>query len=292
MAQFAQRSAWHGAVTFILLWLGGLSLAAFIALAVIHLFMGVPVLTEPQLIDQIMSPRYMRSARLLQVCSSIGSFLIPGWIFTRVMGQKFSWERANSTQMALAGLIPIAAMVVVGWLAIVNETLTFPIGTIDEWMRAKEAQASQFYEDFLVMHGLEDLLFNLFMMALIPALGEELLFRAGLQQYIQKYVKSHHVAIWVTAIVFSAIHLQFYTFIPRLVMGAGLGYMFFWGGNIIYPILGHFVNNASAVLMAYAANRWVPEERIENFGADSNFLLVGSMVVLAGLFISFKRFSK
>lgn len=254
--------------------------------------MGIPVLTEPHLIEQLMSSNYVAAARLLQIVTSVGSFLVPGWIFTKVIDQEFSQRSTNSTLMAFAGLIPLVSFVVVGWLAELNGYLTFPIESIDRWMRTMEAQATAAYDDFLQMDGVSDLGLNILMMALIPAVGEELLFRAGLQQYLGKYLKNHHVAIWVAAVLFSAIHLQFYTFIPRLIMGAGLGYLFFWGGHIGYAIIAHFVNNAAAVMLSYATNRWISEESIENFGAESNLVLIGSMIVLGGLFYGFRGLSR
>ena len=292
LAQFAQRSAWHGAMTFILLWLGGLSIFSFLGLVLIHLFMGIPVLTDPDLIDQLLSGENMAAARLLQIVSSFGSFLVPGWIFTKVIDRPFSSKRINYGLLSLSLLVPLVALPIVDWLATLNEMLSFPVTSIDEWMRMKETQAGEIYEVFLDMNGAGDLAINLLMMAFIPAVGEELLFRAGLQQYLGKYIKNQHVAIWCAAILFSAIHFQFYTFIPRLVMGAGLGYLFYWGGNIGYAIVAHFVNNAAAVIMAYLSGNFLSEDAFDQVGSSLTIWVAVSMIILGGMFFGFRRLSK
>src|SRR5690606_9694418 len=92
---------------------------------------------------------------------------------------------------------------------------------------------------------------NLLMIAIIPAIGEELLFRGGIQNIFYKWFKNPHIAIWAAAILFSAIHVQFYGFIPRMLLWALFGYLLVWGKSIWYPIIGHFINNGSAVVTAF-----------------------------------------
>jgi membrane protease YdiL (CAAX protease family) len=92
---------------------------------------------------------------------------------------------------------------------------------------------------------------NILMLAIIPALGEELIFRACFQKVFVRWTGNYHVAIWITAIVFSAIHFQFFGFFPRMILGALFGYLFVWSGNIWIPILAHFLNNGMAVLAAF-----------------------------------------
>ncbi|TAF81977.1 MAG: CPBP family intramembrane metalloprotease, partial [Sphingobacteriales bacterium] len=91
----------------------------------------------------------------------------------------------------------------------------------------------------------------LLMIAILPAIGEELFFRGTIQNIFTALFKNPHVAVWLTAILFSAIHLQFYGFLPRMFLGALFGYLFIWGKSIWLPILGHFLNNGFAVIMAF-----------------------------------------
>lgn len=118
-------------------------------------------------------------------------------------------------------------------------------------MKSSEEQAARITEAFLIMTSPSELLFNLFMIALIPAIGEELLFRGIVQNIFSRWLKNNHAAIWLSALLFSAMHMQFYGFIPRLMLGVMLGYLLVWSGNIWWPIIAHFVNNAAAVIFSY-----------------------------------------
>ena len=247
------------------------------------------MLTEPQLIDGIMRPENLSSARLLQIVTSIGAFIFPGWLFTKVAGFDFTKRKQEQRLIFISLVLPIVAFPVVDWLATLNGLLSFPIESIDDWMKAKELQASAIYQGFLNMNGPTDLAINLLMMAVIPAIGEELLFRAGLQQYLGKLVKNGHLAIWITAFLFSAIHFQFYSFIPRFIMGAGLGYLFYWSGNITYPIIAHFSNNAIAVTMAYLSGRAIPEDTFEHLGQELSEWVIGAILTIGLTMLVFYR---
>jgi membrane protease YdiL (CAAX protease family) len=89
-------------------------------------------------------------------------------------------------------------------------------------------------------------------LAIVPAIGEELLFRGILQNKIEMLSKNKHIAIWITAFIFSFIHFQFYGFVPRLLLGALFGYLYIWSGNLTIPILAHFINNGFTLLLLYA----------------------------------------
>jgi membrane protease YdiL (CAAX protease family) len=89
------------------------------------------------------------------------------------------------------------------------------------------------------------------MLAIIPALGEELIFRACFQKVLGRWTGNYHLAIWLSAIIFSSIHFQFYGFFPRMFLGALFGYLLVWSGSIWLPILAHFLNNGMAVVGAY-----------------------------------------
>ena len=88
------------------------------------------------------------------------------------------------------------------------------------------------------------------MVAMIPAIGEELLFRGVLQKQLIKGLGNAHVAIILTAVIFSAFHLQFLGFFSRALLGMLFGYLYYWSKNMWYPILTHFTNNGLALLLA------------------------------------------
>jgi membrane protease YdiL (CAAX protease family) len=142
---------------------------------------------------------------------------------------------------------------VINFLAMWNEGLHFPqfLADVEQWMRTSEAKSAAIIEYFLVMNSYTDLVINLVVIALIPAIGEELLFRGVIQRQITKWRNNHHLAIWVSAFLFSALHIQFLGFIPRFLIGAFFGYLFVWSGSIWLPIITHFFNNALAVILYF-----------------------------------------
>ena len=129
-------------------------------------------------------------------------------------------------------------------------------------MQQLEAQANALLQQFLTYGNGAwwVLLINLLVLAILPAIGEELTFRGVLQQLlygqlstlnVQRSTLNNHLAVWVTAFIFSFIHFQFYGFIPRLLLGALLGYALLWSGNIRYSMIMHATNNALSVLLFY-----------------------------------------
>ena len=107
-------------------------------------------------------------------------------------------------------------------------------------------------------------------MAILPAVGEELLFRGLLQQKLFSCFKNIHISIWITAFLFSALHLQFFGFFPRFLLGALLGYMFYWSGSLWLPIIAHFTNNALALLMSFFISKNMISTDLDQIGIDEN----------------------
>lgn len=100
--------------------------------------------------------------------------------------------------------------------------------------------------------------------AVLPAIGEELLFRGFVQRYFSGIFKNNHAAIWVTAILFSAFHFQFFGFVPRMLLGAFFGYIVHFSGNLSYAIVAHFINNGLTLIMLYLYQQGLMDMDIEN----------------------------
>jgi uncharacterized protein len=137
---------------------------------------------------------------------------------------------------------------------------------------------------------------NLFTIAFLAAFVEELFFRGMLQQTLTEAKLNHHIAIWITAAVFSAIHIQFYGFLPRMFLGAILGYLFFYTGSIWVSIAAHFVNNALVVLVGYFSDN-VKLNPLENGGDEigmkiSPALAALSFMLVLGVIILLSRMKK
>lgn len=131
-----------------------------------------------------------------------------------------------------------------------NSLITLPewMAPIEQWMKSTETAAAEFTNKMLSEKGILALCSNLFVIALVAGITEEFFFRGTLFSILQKAIKNHHMVIWLVAVFFSAIHFQFYGFIPRMLLGAYLGYLLFWTKNIWIPVFAHILNNAVAVI--------------------------------------------
>jgi membrane protease YdiL (CAAX protease family) len=154
---------------------------------------------------------------------------------------------------------------VIEWFSVVNQHLVLPgwMSSIETWMRNSEDQANNLTVAFLSASGIRGLVSNLFMVAVLPAIGEELLFRGLLQRLIKRMTGSSHWGIWITAALFSALHLQFFGFLPRLLLGALFGYLLEWTGTLWLPMIAHFINNATGVLVYFFTGEGLERNQTE-----------------------------
>jgi uncharacterized protein len=180
----------------------------------------------------------------------------------------------------LVVLLMILAIPFINLLGDINQHMVLPkaFAGIEAWMKSAEQQAAQLTEKIVQVRTFGDLSINLFLIAVLPAFGEELFFR-GVFQSIVKDLKGAVTAIWIGAILFSAIHLQFYGFLPRMLMGALFGYLIFWSKSLWLPITAHFVNNAVATIFYYFKFNGYKTPNIDSIGIG-NTLWIG---VVSGL---------
>jgi len=96
---------------------------------------------------------------------------------------------------------------------------------------------------------------GLLVIAVVPAIAEELIFRGVVQRNLVQWTNSRHVGVWLAAAIFSTIHFQFFGFVPRFVLGLVLGYLYEWSGNILVPMAAHFTQNGFQVILLYMQQR-------------------------------------
>lgn len=208
---------------------------------------------------------------LIQAVSHLCTFLLPSLLFLRWIENR-GWSDLNNRSLSavrslgLVVVVTIAFMPFNGLIIEWNQNLDFPeaLKGLEEWMRQKEDQMgglTKFLTDFTSPF---DLLIALMVIGIIPGIGEEVLFRGILQRTLARWTGNVHVAIWVSALIFSAIHIQFYGFVPRALLGALFGYLYVWSGNLWVPILAHAVNNGFTVLMVWLYRQKMISVDIEN----------------------------
>jgi membrane protease YdiL (CAAX protease family) len=119
------------------------------------------------------------------------------------------------------------------------------------WAQKKEWELKKLTKLLTTFKSTQDLLLAIVIIAVIPAIGEELLFRGILQNLFFKSTKNIHIAILTSAFVFSAIHLQLYGFLPRFILGILFGYLYWWTKNLTFPIIAHFFNNSFTLTASF-----------------------------------------
>jgi len=243
------------------------------------------------------------SLKWLQFMQTIATFLLPSilgaWIWSE--GHKpFTWLRLTQTthwsHYLLAVGIMLCAVPGINFLADLNSRIVLPesLGFIEQILKQQEEAAAALTEHFLQADNIGVLLLNIGLMALLPALAEEVSFRGTLQQILaQGKLKGQiHIAIWATAFIFSAIHMQFYGFVPRMLMGAMFGYIFVWTGTLWVPILMHFTNNGLAVMAYYLIGENEESKNIaDTFGAGDTWWVgvISLLITSLGLLIFYRR---
>ncbi len=195
--------------------------------------------------------------RYLVIIQDLSFLIIPGVILLSVMkqpGSKFTeLKTPELKEIGLVILLTICIFPVSSFTGQINSAIHLPswLSGVEKWMIEKEQATDNLIDSLVVSDTFRIMLLNLFVIALIPAIAEEIIFRGVFQRIFTRLFKSGHLAIWVTAFIFSAIHFQFLGFIPRFILGLVFGYLFFWGGSLWLPIISHFVNNAYPVILAY-----------------------------------------
>ena len=234
-----------------------------------------------------------------QGVSSLMMFVVPPIIlysFTRTQPiQALGLRKPNSYWMWLIGLILMfVSLPVTNQLGLWNEKMNFgaTFEQLEELLQQLESMAGDLTERMLQVETLGGLLFNLIIIALIPAIGEELTFRGVLQQSLVRGCKNAHVAIFLSAFIFSFIHFQFYGFLPRMFLGILLGYLFYYSGSLWTSILMHFVNNGTAVVVAYLDYKGVLSVDYEHFGSMNLGWTIASLVVTVGILIFCNKIKK
>ncbi len=235
--------------------------------------------------------------RISQFISTFFIFMAPALLFSYCANKNwFSYGKAHVVAPPpLVGYVLIGSLLllpIVACLGYWNEQISFPAqwAALEQLMKDMEAEMQKMLELFTRPASIPLLIFNIGLLALTPALFEEFFFRGTLQPLLSKIIKNKHLAIILTAFIFSAIHFQFYGFIPRFLLGIYLGYLLVWSGSLWLPIIAHFMHNAISVIIDYGMQRHgivtdsIQLENITYFYPFVSICAIGIGVVVYKLF--------
>ena len=194
--------------------------------------------------------------RGMQVVQFFSLFLVPTliclWLFSTNDKKYLGLKAPSDNGYIIAGVgVMLIAIPFTALLGELNQQIPFP-ENIANWMKQKEEAASKPMQALLSRPGVKDLLLNMVFIAICAGVGEELLFRGMVQRMLIRIFKSPWAGIVVSAAIFSAMHMQFYGFLPRFTLGILLGAIYWYSGSLWVAILAHFIYDAVLVLLAWS----------------------------------------
>ena len=196
--------------------------------------------------------------RYLLIIQDISLLIIPSIIIQLLIkpesaGRLTELKIPQLKEVLLVVILTFCIFPITSFTGQINSVMHLPgwLSGVEHWMIEKEDKADNLIDMLVVSNTFWVMILNLITIALIPAIAEEMIFRGVFQKIFNNLFKSGHIAIWVTAFIFSAIHFQFFGFIPRFILGLVFGYLFFWSGTLWLPVISHFVNNSFPVMLEY-----------------------------------------
>jgi uncharacterized protein len=272
----------------------GLILTLVIGILIAIPLFRINLLTDMTVLTNFSNPVVVNLLKYLQIVQSIGLFIMPpllaGYFFEKNSFRYLGLNKQPGSKIFISVLLLMFFSIpFLNWMVSINESMKLPsfLQGIEQWMKDSEEQASQLTTAFLDVKSAGGFLVNILMIAILPAIGEELLFRGVLQKLFGEWFRNIHVAIFFTAFIFGAVHMQFYGLLPRMMLGVIFGYFFYWSGSLWIPIFAHFLNNASVVLISFLSNQGVIKTDYENFGNTDNLLLILGSVLISAILLIF-----
>lgn len=278
-----------GLMIYFLFLLGGIiggSVAAS-GLAIL-IFGGGLEFSQSVLADIGAYPQYFHHVMCLNTLSLIFALLLPSLLFLKLFDVRIIGFNLNSTKpiqyllfIQLTALIVFTVQPIVGLSGELNKMLVLPevLHFIEEFAARTDEQYKGMYVIIQDMSSQKDLILLILFICLAPALIEELVFRGIIQNLLKLILPNKHLAVWIAALLFSLMHLSLYGFLPRLLLGGLLGYVYLYSGKFLIAVIAHFINNLLVVLVLFYAP--AQEQTLEHpplqftILASISFVLVG-----------------
>ncbi|WP_214073441.1 CPBP family intramembrane glutamic endopeptidase [Mucilaginibacter sp. dw_454] len=225
--------------------------------AIVMILYGVNTVMEIAQLN-LSDPNAVKGLWILQIVSTTIPILASAVFFAKFVVKdtdeylktsfKFPWFLLVIVFCAMLVSAPLIEM-----LGNINQKLELPhfLAGLQQWMRNTEDNAQKLTTVLLQMKTVSSMIFKLLVVGLLTAVVEEFMFRGCMQTIFMKWTKNAHAAVWITAVLFSAFHLEFFGFLPRLMLGALFGYFVVWSGSIWTSVWAHFINNGTAVIWSY-----------------------------------------
>ncbi|MCB0408866.1 MAG: CPBP family intramembrane metalloprotease [Flavobacteriales bacterium] len=264
-------------------------------IAVLLSFIGVTIgilifKFNPHVIENpfIASPQDVEGLKFVQLITAVGAFIIAPIVYMIITSKsRLADLKLKRVNKPINYLIILILMIISSPILSLIIEVNAQVG-LSEFMMEEQAKQDYITKLLLTFSGWGSLLYILLIIAVVPAIGEELLFRGVVQKIFTKWTNNYHVGIWITAILFSFFHMQFHGFVPRMLLGAFLGYALVWSGSLWVPMLGHFFNNGSVVVLSYFYPEMMENPDMSIFGeiGKNPIVIITSLILtIVGIMI-------
>ncbi len=249
--------------------------------------------------DMSQLPNAWISMILGQGIGHLAGFTGTAWLYWKAIEKK-EWKDFNFNALpklqvfGMVLLIQFAMMGFNGWLQELNQNIAFPesLKGLESLLKGMEESLEKTTKFFTNFTSFWQFLLAFLVIAVIAGIGEELIFRGLILRKLFLGTKNIHVAVWISAFIFAAIHFQFYGILPRMMLGVVFGYLYYWTGNIFVPIFAHIFNNGLIVTVMYLHNIGIIKADLEKMD-DVPLPIVGfSLLATIGLMFLFRNYVK
>ena len=244
-------------------------------------------------------PRFenmQKDLRIIYIFQAVFVFIIPALmasvVTTRLPARLLCIERRPApipvllTVMVMLVSIP-AMNLIIKW----NAGISLPesMHGLEEWMRNLESSAEDTINILIGSHTVGNLIMSVLIIGVLAGFSEELFFRGAMQRILSETRLGAHGAIWLTAIIFSALHMQFFGFFPRLILGLLFGYILYWSKSLWMPIVAHIFNNSLACIVSWCQNKTISEAEVVPEGPDIAYALSSALITVFALVVLYRK---
>ena len=274
--------------------LGLLVVGGLLAAGLVYLFYGANTLKL--VMDMNLNlPKTVSAMWLLQIVGTTLPILLTPLIFNKfIVREPDAYLRTSFRFPAVLLMIIFSIMImstpIMEVLVMLNQKMVLPefLKGVENWMRASEDAAQKATMALLRMDNWIDLVKSILLVGLVTAIAEELMFRGCLQTIFVRWTHNTHIAIWITAALFSAFHMEFFGFLPRLMLGVFFGYFAAWSGSVWPAVWAHFLNNGTAVVMTYLFQHKKIQINPDEAHSFNYSLYILSILITVALFWSYR----
>lgn len=249
---------------------------------------SIEEISKPSFIPALMDTKKYWPLVISFLIQSVGLFVIPSllfnWFAKKSNFQYFTFKKNRYLKfLLLLPFLALSGVIIVSFFGYLNMQLDLP-----EYFVNKENSTNETIKFILSFRDSPHILMNILLLAIIPAVGEELFFRGVLQKIFVSWTRKNWIGILITAAIFSAIHFQFLTFLPRFFMGIMLGYLLVWSKNLWIPIIAHFLHNFVSIMIGI----FYSKEDLGGTEPPNVILILISVIVMSGIGYYYYSLSK